>query len=101
MPQNNIATGLKVANSVALEWDFDQIDQKRIYDLFNDIKKMKMFHLLDLDGETKDSELSVGQLQVIGLLRAVYRNPEFLILDEPTSALDEESQTEVMRFERQ
>lgn len=98
LPQTNIATGLKIANSVALEWDFDQIDSKRIYDLFNNIKKMKMFDQHDFDDETKDSELSVGQLQVIGLLRAVYRNPEFLILDEPTSALDEESQTEIIRF---
>lgn len=98
MPQISIATGMKIANSVALEWDVNQIDQKQIENLLIDAKKMKMFDLHNFDDETKDSEMSVGQLQVIGLMRAVYRNPKVLILDEPTSALDEESQTEIMRF---
>jgi ABC-type bacteriocin/lantibiotic exporter with double-glycine peptidase domain len=98
MPQISIATGMKIANSVALEWDVNQIDQKQIDNLLIDAKKMKMFDLHNFDDETKDSEMSVGQLQVIGLMRAVYRNPKVLILDEPTSALDEESQTEIMRF---
>jgi len=98
LPQISIATGLKVANSIALEWKIDQIDQKRIDDLLIDVKKMKMFDQHDFNDKKKDSELSVGQLQVIGLMRAVYRSPEILILDEPTSALDEESQIEIMRF---
>lgn len=48
--------------------------------------KIKTILMKDLD--EKGIELSGGELQKLGLARAVYKNSPIIILDEPTSALD-------------
>ena len=41
--------------------------------------------------------LSGGQRQRLAFARAIYNNPEVIIMDEATSALDEETEQEVLR----
>ena len=50
---------------------------------------------LDTNIGEKGLKISGGQIQRIGIARALYLNPEFLLLDEPTSSLDSASEMQI------
>jgi ATP-binding cassette subfamily C protein len=88
-----------ITQNIALGVSPLEIDEQKLQSA---IKKANLKGLIDslpeglnTDlGKGKD-ELSGGQLQRIGLARALYTQPKFLVMDEATSSLDAESEQEI------
>lgn len=91
-----------VVKNIAYGIDEKKIDYKKIDSLLTDLDLNNFIQGLDknitnLIGE-KGAKLSGGQLQRIAIARALYFEPEILILDEATSSLDEETEKKILEL---
>ncbi len=100
VPQDIYLTDDSILNNIAFGESKDKIN----YDnLKNAIDKSQLSDFVDsLDnglntivGE-RGTRISGGQLQRVGIARALYRNPDIIILDEATSSLDIETENQFM-----
>jgi ABC-type multidrug transport system fused ATPase/permease subunit len=98
--QNTYLMDDSIKKNIAFGLNPEEIDQ----DLLNDsikISQLEYFiNSLPKKTETFVGErgvsLSGGQIQRIGIARAIYRNSDFLILDEITSSLDKDTEKKII-----
>ena len=99
VPQRPGIVSGTILGNVALGEDPSQVSRGRA------AEALRLAHLSDLIeglpkgldtqlGKLQDG-LSGGQMQRLGLARALYTNPGLLVMDEATSALDAESEAEI------
>ena len=99
VPQRPGLVSGTILENVALGEDSSRVSRERAADA------LRLAHLSDLVNELQDGidtqlgklqdGLSGGQMQRLGLARALYTNPGLLVMDEATSALDAESEAEI------
>jgi ATP-binding cassette subfamily C protein len=99
VPQSPAIISGTIAENIALGCQISEVDNEKLERVVSDSHLSALIQSLPMGvntdmGNRKD-ELSGGQIQRIGLARALYRNPRLLILDEATSALDAESENEI------
>jgi ABC-type multidrug transport system fused ATPase/permease subunit len=85
----NIALGVEPAD-INQGWLHDAISAAHLSDFIDSLPDG-----LETDLGKRKDELSGGQLQRIGLARALYSRPKLLVMDEATSALDAESESRI------
>ena len=90
-----------IAENIALGVPRDQISMTRVKQVAKQAQISEFIEHLPLGYESFVGErgirLSGGQMQRIGIARALYKNAQVLVLDEATSSLDTETERCVMQ----
>jgi ABC-type multidrug transport system fused ATPase/permease subunit len=99
VPQNVSLISGSIAENVALGYSKEEIDLVRVGECLEISQLSEYIEALPDGIETQVGEsalqMSGGQLQRLGIARAIYTQPKMLVLDEATSALDGKTEMDV------
>ena len=99
VPQKPGMVSGTLLQNIALGVPYSLIDFERMKQAISEAHLAELIESLPNGLETSigkgKDDFSGGQLQRIGLARALYNRPKLLIMDEATSALDAESEAEI------
>ena len=99
VPQNVNLTDDTISKNISL-FSENESDKKQLKKVMEIANIHKIVNKLPKKLETKIGErgqrLSSGQIQRLGIARALYKNPKIIILDEPTSALDNYNEKKII-----
>ena len=100
IPQTIYLTDDTIRRNIAFGVKEEEIDDKAVQQAIHQAQLDEFIEGLPEGLETfvgdRGVRISGGQRQRIGIARALYQNPEILVMDEATSALDNETETAVM-----
>jgi len=100
IPQNIYLIDDKIKNNIALGTEESEIDINLLHRSIKMAELDQFIYNLPQGIETmvgeRGARISGGELQRIGIARALYRNPKILILDEATSSLDAINEKKIM-----
>ena len=100
IPQTIYLSDDTIGNNIAFGVEEKDIDKNALYEAAKKAQLLAFVESLPEGFDTvvgeRGARLSGGQRQRIGIARALYHDPEILVMDEATSALDNETETAVM-----
>ncbi len=100
VPQNIVLLDDSIRNNIAFGIEEKEICEKKLNQAIELSNLSDFIDFLPDGAETvvgeRGARISGGQLQRIGIARALYHRPQILILDEATSALDVETELDLL-----